>query len=102
MAVGVLIAAPEVTKEIYDAVTEKAFGHAPPVREDEAPDGLLVHSAGPGEQGYYIYDIWESREAFGRFMEEKMGPAIAEVMGGPPPESGAPQFFPIDVLTISR
>jgi len=35
-------------------------------------------------------------------MEEKMGPAIAEVMGGPPPESGAPQFFPIDVLTISR
>jgi hypothetical protein len=24
----------------------------------------------------------------------------AEVMGGPPPEGGAPQYFPIDVLII--
>ena len=32
--------------------------------------------------------IWESREAFERFMEEKLGPALAEVMGGPPPEGG--------------
>jgi hypothetical protein len=102
MAVGVLIAAPELTKQVYDAVTEKAFGHAAPIGDDEAPEGLIVHSAGPGEQGYYIYDIWESREAFDRFMTEKMGPAIAEVMGGPPPESGAPQFFPIDVLVTPR
>ena len=102
MAVGVLIAAPELTKELYDKVNEKVFGHAGPIRDDEAPDGLILHSAGPGEQGYYIYDIWESPEAFGRFMEGKMGPAIAEVMGGPPPDSGAPQFFPIDVLVTPR
>ena len=44
--------------------------------------------------------IWESREAFERFMEEKLGPALAEVMGGPPPEGGAPQYFPTDVLII--
>ena len=100
MAVGVLTAAPEFTKQIYDDVTEKMFGHASPMREDEAPEGLIVHSAGRGEQGYYVYDIWESREAFERFMEEKLGPALAEVMGGPPPESGSPQYFPIDVLVI--
>jgi hypothetical protein len=41
-----------------------------------------------------------SREAFERFMEEKLGPALGEVMGGPPPEGGAPQYFPIDVLII--
>ena len=98
MAVGVLTAAPEFTKQIYDDVTEKMFGHASPMREDEAPEGLMVHSAGQGEQGYYVYDIWESREAFKRFMEEKLGPALQEVMGGPPPEGGAPQYFPIDVL----
>src|SRR6266576_694780 len=100
MAVGVLTAAPEFTKQIYDDVTEKMFGHASPMREDEAPEGLMVHSAGQGEQGYYVYDIWESREAFERFMEEKLGPALGEVMGGPPPEGGAPQYFPIDVLII--
>jgi len=100
MAVGILSAAPEFTKQIYDDITEKMFGHAP-MREDEAPEGLIVHSAGPGEQGYYVYDIWESREAFQRFMEEKLGPAIEEVMG-PPPEGGAPQYFAIDVLVIPR
>jgi hypothetical protein len=76
MAVGVLTAAPEFTKQIYDDVTEKMFGHASPIRADEAPEGLIVHSAGQGEQGYYVYDIWESREAFERFMEEKLGPAL--------------------------
>jgi hypothetical protein len=77
--------------QIYDDVTEKMFGHPAPMREDESPEGLIVHSAGQGEQGYYVYDVWESREAFERFMEEKLGPALAEVMGGPPPESGAPR-----------
>jgi len=33
-------------------------------------------------------------------MEEKLGPALAEATGGPPPESGAPQYFLIDVLVI--
>src|ERR1043166_4472200 len=61
----------------------KMFGHPAPMREDESPEGLSVHSAGQGEQGYYVYDVWESREAFERFMEEKLGPALAEVMGGP-------------------
>lgn len=99
MAVGVLTAAPEFTKEIYDAVTEKMFGHAP-MQDGDAPEGLIAHSAGQGDQGYYVYDIWESREAFERFMAEKLGPALGEVMGGPPPEGGAPQYFPIDVLII--
>src|SRR5438270_4997334 len=80
MAVGVLTAAPEFTKQIYDAVTEKMFGHPAPMREDEAPEGLIAHSAGQGEQGYYVYDIWESREAFERFMEQKLGPALGAVL----------------------
>jgi len=100
MAVAVLQSAPEFTKQIYDATTEKMFGHPAPISEDEAPEGLIVHTAGQGDQGYYVYDIWESREAFERFVEEKLGPALAEVMGGPPPEGGAPQYFPIDVVVI--
>jgi hypothetical protein len=99
MAVGVLAASPEFTKQFYDSTTEKMFGHSP-MRPDEAPEGLILHSAGQGEQGYYVYDVWESREAFERFLEEQLGPAMAEVMGGPPPEGGAPQFFAIDVLVV--
>ena len=33
MAVGVLTAAPEFTKQVYDDVTEKMFGHPSPMRD---------------------------------------------------------------------
>ena len=65
MAVGVLAAAPEFTRQVYDDITEKMVGHSP-MRADEAPEGLILHSAGQGEQGFYVYDVWESREAFER------------------------------------
>ena len=51
MAVGILTAAPEFTKQIYDNVTEKMYGHTAPMRDDEAPEGLIVHSAGQGDSG---------------------------------------------------
>jgi hypothetical protein len=48
-----------------------------------------------------VYDIWESEAAFQRFMDEKRGPAIQEVMGDQqPPPGAAPQFFQIEVLVI--
>src|SRR5205823_10637770 len=98
MAVGVLTAAPEFTKQIYDEVTEKMFGHASPMREDEAPEGLIIHSAGQGEQGYYVYDIREPGEACERFMEERLAPALGEAMGGLRPEGVAPHYVPIEGL----
>lgn len=68
-----------------------------PMREDQSPEGLLVHTAGPGDQGWYVYDIWESPEHFQRFAQEKLGPAIEATGagGGARPE---PQFFPIQTL----
>ena len=100
MAVGMLQTAEMFTKEMYDQITEKMFGHSP-MRPEESPEGLIVHSAGQGESGWYVYDIWESEAAFQRFMDEKLGPAVQEVMGDqqPPPEA-APQFFQIEVLVI--
>ena len=52
MAVGVLAAAPEFTRQVYDNITERMFGHSP-MRADEAPQGLILHSAGQGEQGFF-------------------------------------------------
>ena len=48
MAVGVLTAAPEFTKQIYDDVTEKMFGHPAPMREDESPGGADRPQRRPG------------------------------------------------------
>ena len=102
MAVGMLQMLRGVTKEQYEQVNAKIFGHTPPT-PDEAPEGLIVHSAGPAEGGWYIYDIWESREAFQRFTDERVQPAVVEVMGDqPPPPGSEPQFYEIESLTVAR
>ena len=56
MAVGMLQTAEMFTKEIYDQVSEKMFGHTD-MRPEEAPEGLILHSAGQGDRGWYVYDI---------------------------------------------
>ena len=96
MAVGMLLAGEGITEDSYRQLTEAMFGNYP-MREDQAPDGLLLHTAGQSEQGWYIYDVWESPEHFQRFVAEKLGPAIESTGagGGAQPQ---PQFFPIQTL----
>jgi hypothetical protein len=97
MAVGMLLSGEGVTRESYVALTEAMFGQYP-MSEDKAPDGLLIHTAGESEQGFYIYDVWESPEHFQRFAEATLAPALATLPGagdGPQPQ---PMFFPIEAL----
>jgi hypothetical protein len=64
---------------------------------------FILHSAGQGDRGWYAYDIWESREAFQRFMDERLMPAFSEVMGDqPPPPEAAPQFYDVQVVVMPR
>jgi len=63
MAVGMLLAGEAVTKDTYRQVTEKMFGSYP-MPEEDSPEGLIMHTAGQSEQGWYVYDIWESKEQF--------------------------------------
>jgi hypothetical protein len=100
MAVGMLMAGEGVTREAYMAVTEAMFGSTE-MRPEDTPQGCIVHTAGQGEQGWYIYDIWESKEDFERFMQEKLGPAMQQVMGDDMPGPGEgpqPVWFEIEVL----
>lgn len=49
---------------------------------DPAPAGLLLHVAGPTEEGFRTIDLWESEQAWQRFQAERLAPAIA-ALGGP-------------------
>jgi hypothetical protein len=60
MAVGMLQSWEGFTKQMYDEISEKMFGHSP-MRAEDSPEGLIVHSAGQGDSGWYVYDMWESR-----------------------------------------
>jgi hypothetical protein len=71
---------PGATQEHYEKINEKIFGHYPMDSED-APNGLIVHSAGPLPEGWWVYDIWETKKDFQRFGRERIEPAVREVTG---------------------
>lgn len=59
----------------YDAISQR-------LNLDSAPDGLIVHTAGfDSEKGVFrIFDVWESREAGQRFLDETLNPLLEQYM----------------------
>jgi hypothetical protein len=55
----------------YDAVSAE-------LNLQQAPDGLLIHTAGfdPDSGVFRIFDVWESREQADKFMAERLNPII--------------------------
>jgi hypothetical protein len=73
MTVGLRLKFPGATQQQYDAT----HGHMG--IEDDPPEGLVFHSAGPIEEGWGVIDFWESRGAFDRFIEGRLQPALQEL-----------------------
>ena len=48
------------------------------------PEGLLVHAAGPTDEGFRIIGLWESEEAWHRFLAERLASAAAIAAEVPP------------------
>jgi hypothetical protein len=61
----------------YDAVNAKL------TTNQEAPDGLIVHYAGFDEDAgvFRIVNVWESKEQGQAYLEQKVMPAVREVIG---------------------
>ncbi len=93
MAVGVLMTMPGIKQEQYEQINEKLFGHYPFDAKD-APDGLIMHSAGPSPEGWYVYDIWETKGHYTRFGKGRLEPAVRETVGSDV-ASGRPEFYEI-------
>jgi hypothetical protein len=91
-----LLAGEGVSEDSYRQLTETMFGNFP-MSEEQSPDGLLIHTAGESDQGWYVYDIWESKEHFQRFVEEKLAPAT-EKLGTGSSSLPEPQFYPIETM----
>jgi hypothetical protein len=74
MAIGVLLDIPGGTREQYEEINQRAFGD--PKGPTEPLDGLIIHTAGATADGWRIFDVWETQEAFERFNNEIIMPAI--------------------------
>jgi hypothetical protein len=51
--------------------------------EGEAPEGLVVHVAGPTDEGFRMIDVWESEAAWLRFRADRLAP-LSEGLLHPP------------------
>jgi quinol monooxygenase YgiN len=87
MATGMLIEFNEMDEKRYERVNELLALYQNP------PKGLLFHSAGPIANGWRVFDIWESKEAFDQFLKERLQTALqqAGITGRPARQ----EFFPI-------
>ncbi len=48
------------------------------------PDGLILHAAGPTDEGFRIIAVWESEEAWRRFLADRLGTAVDGAAAVPP------------------
>jgi hypothetical protein len=62
----------------YEAVN-KRLNIDPKTGSGDWPAGLLTHAGGTTEQGnLVVIEVWESRDAQGRFMQDRLGRALQE------------------------
>jgi hypothetical protein len=88
MPVLMVLELPGTTTDQYDQINE-ALG----IQSDEdVPDGLIEHVAGSDGDTITIVDVWESEEALGDFLENRLQPAAEKV--GLPGDS-PPRILPV-------
>jgi hypothetical protein len=80
MAIALVIEFPGVRREQYDNVMKE-------LRLDETsetPQGMILHLAGPTEDGWQVVDVWETRADFDRFLDRDLGRALKNASIGTP------------------
>ncbi len=80
MAIVLVHEGPTVSRENYDKTVAALTGGKTKMESlsDWPVEGILMHSAGQGPNGFRIVDVWESQEAAEAF-GAKLGPVLAEV-----------------------
>ena len=77
MAVGLILEFDGVSREQYEAVN-KLLGVDMASGKGNWPAGLLFHAGGAKPGGWAVVEVWESKEAQQRFMEDRLGRALQE------------------------
>jgi hypothetical protein len=85
MAIAIVHTYPGGTKEQYEATVEAV--HPP----GGLPAGQTHHFAGPSEDGWQVFAVWDSQESLDAFMSETLMPALEELgergFPGPPEQT---------------
>ena len=68
MAIAVYLQWPGVNADQYDRLKDHVGW------ERDVPQGGILHITSFSPQGAHIVDVWESQEAFQRFLEDRLMP----------------------------
>jgi hypothetical protein len=67
--------------------------------KENPPEGLIFHWAGELDGKWAVMNVWESTDAYERFRDERLFPAIKKVSGMDPASGDGPQptvtVFPV-------
>ena len=97
MAVGLVLQIAGMSRREYDAVSAQ-LNIDQQTGKGDWPPGLLSHAAGAADDGsWVVIETWESRDAQGRFMQERLGSALQA--GG---VSATPQITWVDLVANHR
>ena len=69
---------------------------------EPVPTGLILHAAGPTDEGVRIIAIWDDEPAWQRFRTEKLEPAIARLGGPARPQPTFRDLHPAHLVVSSE
>ena len=81
MAQGLILEFDGVGRDVYDAVNAK-LGIDTTSPSSDWPEGLRYHAAGETGSGFVVFEVWDSQEAQGAFMRDRLGASLHD--GGAP------------------
>ncbi|MDQ4146336.1 MAG: hypothetical protein M3120_01335 [Pseudomonadota bacterium] len=64
---------PELSKEQYEQARKEVNW------ERDAPQGAKFHVAWFDKDGFHVLDLWESRQDFERFMDQRVRPVLQKI-----------------------
>jgi hypothetical protein len=90
MSIVAVFQSPALTQAVYEESVKRLTGGKARVTSpsDWPVEGLLVHVAGQGPNGFRVVDVWESEAAFQQFGEKLL--PILKAIG----VEGAPEVYP--------
>jgi hypothetical protein len=96
MPIVAVFEAPGLTQQNYEETVRRLTGKNRMSSPSDWPvEGLLVHVAGQGANGFRVVDVWTSEDAFRRF-GEKLIPVLREVG-----IEGQPEIYPSHTLVTA-
>ncbi len=94
MAIVAVFQSPTLTQAKYEESVRRLTGGRARMEKpvDWPVEGLLVHVAGQGPNGFRVVDVWQSEETFRRFGEKLM--PVLKALG----VDGQPEVYPVHTL----